>query len=88
MEKPLSAQRIQSSTKSFALLRLRSHGLVWLSHPTHSWPYRDLQYSLEGFYESEMVGREERISQVNSMMANLGGENSPSLLMGVNDFSD
>ncbi|GFT46186.1 hypothetical protein NPIL_645721 [Nephila pilipes] len=63
-------------------------GPAWLFLPILSWPCRDLQYSLEGVWDADMVGRKQRTTQVNSMMANSGGETSLLLLLNVNEFSE
>ncbi|GFT86023.1 hypothetical protein NPIL_318501 [Nephila pilipes] len=61
---------------------------AWLSRPIHSWPCRDLKYSLQSVCDTGMVVREQRITQINSMMANLGGENLPLPILDVNEFSE
>ncbi|GFS61361.1 integrase catalytic domain-containing protein [Nephila pilipes] len=63
-------------------------GPAWLCRPIHSWSCRDLQYSLEDICDTDKVVREQRSTQVNSMIANSGVENSPLLLLDANEFSE
>ncbi|GFU57888.1 hypothetical protein NPIL_627031 [Nephila pilipes] len=41
---------------------------------------------LDGICDADMVAREQRITQVNFMLASSGGENLPLLLLDVNEF--
>ncbi|GFT32871.1 integrase catalytic domain-containing protein [Nephila pilipes] len=73
-DNPVDLTTREESARKILSCSLWWLGLAWLSRPVHTWAFRDLQYSLHGICDTDMVVRKQRTTRVNPMMANSGCE--------------